>query len=183
MKLRATLRSLAAGVCGAAAHSLLMYGKARFAILPTFDPYQSLQASLTKLIGGNVHPLVPWALSFFSGATMVGLLFGRVYPLLPGRSGIAKGLLFGLLGWALMNVLFFPIIGLGAFALAAGLGSTPSLLSLAMPAYLWRRCRRCLCGAERGKLTYKPAVGGLRFGQISGSLGGKLTWPASSASA
>ncbi len=132
MKLRAILRSLAAGVCGAAAHSLLMYGKARFAILPAFDPYQSLQASLTQLIGSNVHPLVPWALSFLSGATIVGLLFGRVYPLLPGRSGIAKGLLFGFFGWVLMNVLFFPLIGLGLFATKAGLGLAPAAISLAM---------------------------------------------------
>jgi hypothetical protein len=79
-----------------------------------------------------VHPLAAWALSFFTGATIIGLLFGRIYPILPGRSGIAKGLLFGLLGWTLMNLLFFPAIGLGVYAAGAGLGAAPSLLSLAM---------------------------------------------------
>lgn len=132
MKLRATMRSLAAGLCGAAAHSLLMYGKTAFAILPTFDPYRSLQASLGELIGSGVHPLVPWALSFFSGATAVGLLFGRIYPFLPGRNAIMKGLAFGVLGWVLMNMFFFPAIGLGLFAFGAGLGAAPTLLSLAM---------------------------------------------------
>jgi hypothetical protein len=132
MTLLGILRSLAAGLCGAAAHALLMYGKARFAILPAFDPYDSLQESLARLTGSDVHPLVPWTLSFFSGATVVGLLFGRIYSFLPGGSGIAKGLLFGLLGWALMNVLFFPAIGLGFFAAGVRLGLAPSLLSLAM---------------------------------------------------
>jgi hypothetical protein len=132
MKLGAVLRSLVAGLCGAAAHLLLMYGKARFSILPAFDPYQSLQASLAGLTGGDVHPLVPWTLSFFSGATIVGLLFGRIYPFLPGGSGVIKGLLFGLLGWGLLNLLFFPAIGLGVFAAGAGLGVAPVIVSLAM---------------------------------------------------
>jgi hypothetical protein len=41
-------------------------------------------------------------------------------------------LTFGLLGWVLMDLIFFPLIGLGPFAMAVGLGIKPALLSLAM---------------------------------------------------
>jgi hypothetical protein len=40
--------------------------------------------------------------------------------------------IFGLIGWILMGLIFFPLIGLGPFALQAGLGIAPALLSLAM---------------------------------------------------
>ena len=43
-----------------------------------------------------------------------------------------KGLNFGVLGWAVMGVLFFPLLGLGVFATGTGLGVWPALFSLGM---------------------------------------------------
>jgi hypothetical protein len=63
---------------------------------------------------------------------ILGFLFGRINGLLPGRNGITKGVIFGLIGWFLMGLIFFPLIGLGAFAFRAGLGIAPALMSLAM---------------------------------------------------
>jgi hypothetical protein len=60
------------------------------------------------------------------------IFFARVNRLLPGRNGAFKGLTFGLLGWVLMNLIFFPLIGLGPFAIRAELGIKPAMLSLAM---------------------------------------------------
>jgi uncharacterized protein DUF6789 len=125
-------KSLAAGTAGALAHSGLMYLKARFGLLPSFDPYASLQHTLAQLTGKDVPPLVPWALSFISGATILGFVFGRIYGILPGRSGLAKGLVFGLIGWALLGLLLFPMLGLGLFGTAAGRDLGPAILSLAM---------------------------------------------------
>ena len=59
-------------------------------------------------------------------------MFGRSYRLLPGRSGAAKGFVFGVLGWIAMGVLFFPMLGRGLFASGAGLGLLPALFSLLM---------------------------------------------------
>ncbi|TKW78519.1 MAG: hypothetical protein DI543_10015, partial [Bradyrhizobium icense] len=53
-----------AGFCGSVAHTLLMYLKSRIGLLPSFQPYESLQAALGHLIGGKVNPVVPWVLSF-----------------------------------------------------------------------------------------------------------------------
>ena len=91
-------RSLAAGLCGSAAHSGLMLLKSRMGWLPSFHPYEDLQQALSGLVGGSVPPAVPWALSFLNGAVVLGILFGRLYRVLPGRSGAAKGFVFGVFG-------------------------------------------------------------------------------------
>ncbi len=125
-------KSLAAGLCGSAAHSGLMLLKSWAGWLPSFQPYDDLQQALGHLVGGAVHPVLPWVLSFLNGAVVLGFIFGRIYRLLPGRSGAAKGLVFGLLGWIAMGLLFFPALGRGLFATQAGLGLKPALFSLLM---------------------------------------------------
>jgi hypothetical protein len=125
-------KSLAAGLCGSAAHTGLMFLKSWMGLLPSFQPYEDLQQMLSHLVGGSVHPLVPWALSFLNGAVVLGTLFGRTYRLLPGRSGAAKGFVFGVLGWIAMGMFFFPMLGRGLFATQAGLGVLPALFSMLM---------------------------------------------------
>jgi hypothetical protein len=143
------VKSLFAGLCGAFAHSALMAFKSWSGLMPTFQPYDSLQATLGRLIGANLHPTAVWLISFVSGATVLGFLFGRLYRVLPGSSGLAKGVVFGLCGWAAMMLLFFPAIGLGVFALNIGLGASPALFALAMV------------------LTYSIAMG-LAYGAVAG---------------
>ena len=109
-----------------------MYLKSRIGLLPAFQPYESLQIALGQALGSHVPPAVPWALSFLNGSTVLSLAFDRLTPLLPGRSGIAKGLAFGIAGWLAMGIAFFPLIGLGPFAASLGLGGAPALFSLAM---------------------------------------------------
>ena len=64
--------------------------------------------------------------------TILGFLFARLNWLLPGRTGLSKGLTFGLIGWLFMGLIFFPLIGLGPFAFGVGLGIAPAMLSLGM---------------------------------------------------
>jgi hypothetical protein len=125
-------KPLVAGSSGTLVHFLFMYFKTRAGLLPSFQPYQSFQHTLSQWVGTDVPAIVPWLLSFVNGMAILGFLFGRINGLLPGRSGITKGVIFGLIGWALMGLIFFPLIGLGAFAFRAGLGIAPALMSLAM---------------------------------------------------
>jgi hypothetical protein len=111
---------------------MLMYVKSRSGLLPEFQPYESLQATLARLLGSNVPAIVPWALSLLNGMTILGLLFARINRFLPGRTGAAKGMAFGVIGWVFMGVIFFPMIGLGPFATGVGSGIGPALLSLMM---------------------------------------------------
>ena len=125
-------KTLAAGLCGSAAQSSLMFLKSRVGWLPSFQPYHDLQQALSQLVGSSVHPLLPWALSFLNGAVLLGFLFGRTYRWLPGESGAAKGFVFGALGWMMMGLVFFPMLGRGLFATRARLGFQPAIFSLLM---------------------------------------------------
>jgi hypothetical protein len=148
-------KSFIAGLCGTIAHTLLMFFKARTGLLPSFQPYQSLQSSLSHLVGSAVPPVVPWAISFVNGSTIVGLLFGGMFPLLPGTNGIVKGIVVGVFGWLLMGSLFFPLLGLGFFATGPGIGFEPALFALAM------------------MLTYSVAMG-IVFAALHPNLPGKF---------
>ncbi len=101
-------------------------------LLPSFQPYHDLQSLLVSVTGGAVHPWVPWALSYFNGAVVLGFLFGRTYRWLPGGNGAIKGAAFGLGVWIVMGLLFFPAIGKGLFAAQTGLGLVPTLFTLVM---------------------------------------------------
>jgi hypothetical protein len=125
-------KSLIAGLCGVIAHTLLIYVKVHAGWLPSFRPYEALQKTLSHLIGSNVPPVVAWVISYLNGMTVVGLLFGSSYQLLPGKRGATKGLSVGALVWLIMGLVFFPLVGLGFFALDVGLGLKPALFSLAM---------------------------------------------------
>lgn len=125
-------KSLVAGLCGTIAHTILIFIKVRAGWLPAFQPYQALQSTLSRLVSGAVPPIVPWMISYLNGMTIVGLLFGSSYWLLPGRYGVTKGILVGVLVWLIMGLLFFPLLGLGLFAWHVGLGVKPALFSLAM---------------------------------------------------
>ena len=127
-----TWKSIAAGLCGSAAHSGLMALKAWARILPSFQPYDDLQALLAALVGNSVNPVVPWALSYFNGSIVLGFLFGRFNQKLPGRTGFMKGMIFGFAMWITMGLTFFPAIGKGLFAAQTGLGIAPTFFTLVM---------------------------------------------------
>jgi hypothetical protein len=125
-------KSVIAGSAGTIVHFLFMHLKSWIGLLPSFQPYQTFQIALSHLVGANVPAVVPWALSFLNGMTILGFLFARTQQLLPGRTGMMKGMTFGLFGWIFMGLIFFPLIGLGPFAISVGAGIGPALLSLAM---------------------------------------------------
>ena len=85
-------KAVIAGSCGTTVHFLFMYFRLRTGLLPSFQPYQSFQLALSQWVGANVPAIVPWALSFVNGMTILGFLFARVNRLLPGRNGAFKGL-------------------------------------------------------------------------------------------
>jgi len=107
-------KPIIAGLAGTSMHALFLYLKTRSGILPSFQPYQSFQLALSRWIGADVPA------------------FARINRWLPGKTGAGKGLIFGVIGWILMGLVFFPLIGLGPFATGSGHGIAPALMSLAM---------------------------------------------------
>jgi hypothetical protein len=125
-------KPIIAGFSGTVVHFVFMYAKSRLGVLPSLHPYQNFQTTLSHWVGADLPAIVPWLLSFLNGMTILGFLFGRLRGLLPGRTGAAKGLSFGLIGWVFMGLIFFPVIGLGPFAVTVGLSIAPAIMSLAM---------------------------------------------------
>jgi len=125
-------KSVVAGSAGTIVHFLFMHLKSWAGLLPSFQPYQSFQIALSNWVGTDVPSIVPWALSFLNGMTVLGFLFARINRLLPGRTGAVKGIIFGLIGWVFMGLIFFPLLGLGPFAMRVGSGFGPALFSLVM---------------------------------------------------
>jgi hypothetical protein len=125
-------KALVAGLIGMIAHWLLMRFKAQSGILPHFDPYASLQRMLTGFAIQANTPVVPWIISFLNGFLVISLTFRIVYRWLPGNNGAVKGFVYGFVGWAIMGLIFFPVLGLGIFALNMGEGIAPALFSFAM---------------------------------------------------
>lgn len=125
-------RSVIAGLAGTIVHGVFMHLKSRSGLLPSFQPYQSFQAALSRWVGADVPAIVPWALSFLNGMAILGFLFARIHRMLPGQNGATKGVAFGVIGWFFMGLIFFPAIGLGPFAIKVGLGAGPALMSLVM---------------------------------------------------
>lgn len=125
-------KAAVAGLCGSVTHTLLMFTKVRLGILQPFEPYHSLQVTLTYWTGEYVPPIIPWLLSYLNGSTAAGFAFARSYRRMPGNSGPMKGFVSGVLGWLAMDLIFFPLLGLGLFATKLGLGLRPAIFSLAM---------------------------------------------------
>ena len=123
---------MAAGLAASTVHLAFMAFKSWAGLFPSFQPYNDLQRVLNELVGGSVHPSVPWLLSFANGTVALGFLFARGYRLIPGRGGAVKGLVFGFFGWLLVGLVFFPLLGQGLFGFGAGHGLWPGLYSLAM---------------------------------------------------
>ncbi len=115
------MAALLAGLSGTLAHLLLMSAKSAFNIMPDFQPYEALQMTLSAMTGRELHPLLLWLLSWLNGALIVGFIFARIWRRVPGRSGLAKGLVFGMAAWLIMGLAIFPLIGLGLFGSAYGM--------------------------------------------------------------
>ncbi len=126
-------KSVVASGCGMLAHMALMEIKSRAGLLPEFDPSLAIRNAFSEFLAGAIpQRAAPWVLSQLNGAALIGLLFGRFFDRLPGRSGLAKGLILGLAGWLLLGAILFPAIGLGPFAASLGLGGGPAVFSFAM---------------------------------------------------
>ena len=125
-----------------------MYAKFRSGILPSFQPYERLQITLSHWVGSDIHPLVPWALSFLNGSIIVSFAFSHLYRRLPGSNSAIKGLIFGVLGWAVMALIFFPLLGMGVFAAQLGARYLACRVFPRDAFDLQHSHEHCLCGIQ-----------------------------------
>ena len=63
---------------------------------------------------------VAWFIHFMIGAIW-GALFAALYTVIPGKSSIAKGMVFGSAAWLLMVLMIMPMVGVGLFGVKLGI--------------------------------------------------------------
>jgi hypothetical protein len=123
-------RGLLAGLIATVVLSALMIAKTVWGILPAFSVIAILAGVGHGYLGLPATPAVGWIAHLIVGVIVWGLLFAALAERLPGRSAVAKGLVFGVLAWLAMMLLLMPLAGAGVFALDRGIEATVATLAL-----------------------------------------------------
>jgi uncharacterized membrane protein YagU involved in acid resistance len=117
-------RGIIAGLVATVVLSMMMFAKGEMGVMPELD----IIAMLASKMGGAV--MMGWIAHFMIGAILYGVGFVVLYNLLPGQGAVAKGSLFGVLGWLMMMLLVMPMMGMGMFAMSMGMMAAAMTLVL-----------------------------------------------------
>ena len=104
-----------AGVVATVVMTALMLAKKMMGIMPELDPIRML----SEMMGGSAA--VGWMGHFAIGTIAWGIGFALINGVIPGRSQITKGIIFGIAAWLMMMVAVMPMAGAGFFGLNIGI--------------------------------------------------------------
>ncbi|AML53031.1 DUF6789 family protein [Falsihalocynthiibacter arcticus] len=113
-----------AGFIATAVLSVLMVMKGVMGVMPELD----VAAMLAGMIGAPV--IVGWIAHFMIGTIAWGGGFAVLYDMIPGRSAVQKGIVFGIADWLGMMIVIMPMAGAGLFGL--GLGMMAPVMTLVL---------------------------------------------------
>ncbi|MEO6907579.1 MAG: DUF6789 family protein [Abditibacteriaceae bacterium] len=147
------LRAIGAGFVATVVMTMLMYMAPRMGM-----PNMDIAAMLGSVMNGGQMPAVmsgPWLVGimmhFVMGTFLFSLIYAYlVYGLLPGQPWV-KGLIWGIVLWAVMQAMVLPMMGKGFFA-----SKTPAPLLFVM-------------GTLMGHLLYGIILGALAGTQLQRS--------------
>jgi len=111
---------MVAGLAATIVLSLIMLFKAGMGIMPQLNVIQMLAQMLHARMGLPPSPLLGWLMHFAIGTVLWGLLFALLVDSLPGKTPLAKGLVFSTGAWLVMMVIAMPMAGAGPFGLSIG---------------------------------------------------------------
>jgi len=115
---------LVAGFSATVVLSALMIAKSMMGLMPDLDVVHMLSGMM------GMPPIVGWLVHFIIGTLAWGGGFALAYGLIPGRSSVQKGILFGIAAWFVMMVMVMPMAGAGPFGL--GLGIMAPMMTLVL---------------------------------------------------
>jgi hypothetical protein len=118
---------LVAGFAATVALSMTMMVKHATGLMPRLDPVAMLTEMVARMTGTAPFAGVGWAVHFFIGTVMWGLLYSMLARHLPGAP-IVRGMLFAVGAWLLMMLLVMPLAGAGPFGLRLGVGAPVTTL-------------------------------------------------------
>lgn len=109
------VNGMIAGFVATLAMSALMLAKKMMGIMPELDPIHML----SEMMGGSAA--VGWMGHFAIGTIVWGIGFALINGLIPGKSQVTKGIIFGIAAWLMMMIAVMPMAGAGFFGLNIGL--------------------------------------------------------------
>ncbi|MDA7787607.1 hypothetical protein N8940_00050 [Sphingomonadaceae bacterium] len=107
-------KGMIAGFAATVVLSLMMVAKSMMGVLPDLD----VVGMLAKMM--NAPLAVGWIAHFMIGTVAWGIAFALFNGLLPGKSLVVKGIIFGIIDWLVMMVVIMPMAGAGFFGLDIG---------------------------------------------------------------
>ncbi len=110
-----TPRSMLASLTATLVLSALMVIKSPMGLMPQLD----VIAMLSSMMNGP--ETLGWAAHVMIGTSISGIAFALLRRLLPGKTSLIKGVVFGVAAWAMMMIAVIPITGAGLFGLHLGI--------------------------------------------------------------
>lgn len=108
-------KGMIAGFAATLVLSLLMMAKTMMGVMPALD--------VAGMLAGMMRaPLaMGWIGHFAIGTIVWGGAFALFNGIIPGKSQVTKGVVFGIIDWLLMMVMVMPMAGAGQFGLNLGI--------------------------------------------------------------
>ncbi len=107
-------KGIIAGLVATLVLSMIMLAKGMMGVMPGLNVIAMLSSMM------HASPIFGWIAHFMIGMLAWGLGYVAVSKFLPGDSGLAKGISFGIAAWVMMMVIVMPMAGAGMFGLNMG---------------------------------------------------------------
>ncbi|WP_275288886.1 DUF6789 family protein [Halomonas elongata] len=112
--------AMIAGFAATVVLSILMVVKASMGLMPRLDVIHMLTQMMSTRLGLPATPIVGWGAHFVIGTVIWGVLFASLVNIIPGKTAVTKGMVFGAGAWVLMMLIPLPMAGAGLFGLSLG---------------------------------------------------------------
>lgn len=113
-------RGVVAGFVATLFISMLMVLRIAADLMTWFDPIEVMTLSAETILGVSGGEMLGWAVHFFVGSVIWGILYALLHVRLPGATPVQQGMTFGAIAWLVVMVTVFPLAGSGFFALGFG---------------------------------------------------------------
>lgn len=114
------VKGIVAGFAATIVLTLLMMMKKSMGVLPELDPVHMMADMAAQKTGMQANIMVGWVMHFIIGSVAWGAGFAILNGLLPPRSQVKKGILFGIGAWVVMMIGPMPMSGAGLFGMNIG---------------------------------------------------------------
>lgn len=108
-------QSMLANLVATIVLSVLMVMKSMMGLMPQLDIIAMLSAMM------NGPALLGWVAHLMIGTVGFGIAFALLQGVLPGKTSLIKGTVFGVAAWAMMMIVVMPMAGAGVFGLNLGI--------------------------------------------------------------